>query len=105
MKKPQKHPSKMTTSEAIEHLFHPKVAILPGDGAYRDAQTIPASFQGVLEGNCGSEHSVLTISIIRCRLDELPRVSIPEKGPITATKLLCRETLSGAMARQMQLGD
>jgi hypothetical protein len=25
MKKPQKHPSKMTTTEAIEHLFHPKV--------------------------------------------------------------------------------
>jgi hypothetical protein len=25
MKKPQKHPSKMTTSEAVEHLFHPKI--------------------------------------------------------------------------------
>ncbi len=25
MAKPQKHPSKMTTDEAIKHLFHPEV--------------------------------------------------------------------------------
>jgi hypothetical protein len=25
MKKPQKHPEKMTTPEVIRHLFHPKV--------------------------------------------------------------------------------